>query len=472
MSDIESYDNLVLGSGEAGKYLAWTLAKAGQRCAVVERRYLGGSCPNIACLPSKNIIHSAKVASLFRRGKEFGISAGPISIDMPGVRQRKRQMVDGLMDVHRGKYEASGAELVMGAGRFVAPKTLEVRLQEGGTRVLAADRVFLNVGSRAAIPDVPGLAGASPLTHVEALELDYIPDRLIVIGGGYVGLEFAQAMRRIGSRVTVVSHSPQLVRREDRDVGEALLQLFADEGIDVLLNADTQAVEGRSGEQVRLRVSTPDGTQTLEGSDILVATGRTPNTDGAGLDVAGVELDNRGYIQVNERLETTAPGVWAMGDCAGNPQFTHVAFDDFRIVRDNLNGGDRTITDRLVPYCMFTDPEVGRVGMNESEARRAGVAYRISRTPMAAVLRTRTLSEMRGFLKALVAADSDRILGLTAYGEGAGELIAVVQTAMLAGLPYTALRDAILTHPTIAEGLTVLFADEPVPVAESAGVVA
>jgi len=475
VSDTEHYDNLILGSGESGKYVAWTLAKAGERTAVVERQYIGGSCPNIACLPSKNVIHTAKVASLFHRADEFGITTGPISIDMTGVRRRKRQMVDGLIDVHRGRYAESGAELIMGEGRFVAPKTIEVRLADGGTRTVSGDRIFLNLGSRAALPDVPGMAAAQPLTHVEALELDRLPEHLIILGGGYVGLEFAQAMRRLGSRVTVVDRGPQLVKREDVDIGEALLRLFADEGIEVALNAHPLAVEGRSGQQVGLQVRTPDGPRTIEGSDLLVATGRLPNTDNAGLDVAGVKLDGLGYVRVNERLETTAPDVWAMGDCAGSPQFTHVAFDDFRIVRDNLNGGNRTTRARLVPYCIFTDPEVGRVGLNEAEAQRAGIPYRLAKTPMAAVLRTRTLSEMRGFLKALVAVDSDRLIGFTAFGAEAGELIAVVQTAMLTGAPYTLLRDAILTHPTIAEGLTVLFADEPQPApraAAPAGVVA
>jgi pyruvate/2-oxoglutarate dehydrogenase complex dihydrolipoamide dehydrogenase (E3) component len=460
---IEHYDILVLGSGEAGKYIAWTLAKAGRRAAVVERGLIGGSCPNIACLPTKNVIYSARVAALCRRGTEFGITTGPISIDMQGVRHRKRQMVDDLVAVHRRNYSTSGAELIIGEGRFVAPKTIEVHLPDGGVRRLAGDRVFLDVGTRAGVPDVPGLSESGPLTHVEALELDRTPEHLIVLGGGYVGLEFAQPMRRFGARVTVLEQEPQVAGREDCDVAEVLMQQFAEEGIGIMVDTRALAVEGRSGTQVRVRVRTRTGVQTIEGSDLLVAAGRTPNTRGIGLDTAGVELDARGYIEVNERLETTAPEVWAMGDCAGSPQFTHAAFDDFRIVRDNLNGGARTTRGRLVPYCMFTEPELGRVGVNESEARRAGTEYRIAKIAMAAVLRTRTLSEPRGFLKALIAADSDRILGFTALGAGAGELIAVVQTAMLAGLPYTALRDAILTHPTMAEGLTVLFASEPGP---------
>lgn len=370
-------------------------------------------------------------------------------------------MVDDLIEIHRRNFADSGAELVMGEGQFVAPKTIEVRLPTGGARRLTGDRIYLNVGTRAAIPAVPGLAEAQPLTHVEALELDRVPEHLIVLGGGYIGLEFAQPMRRFGSRVTVVELGSQLAAREDGDVGQALLQRFVRDGINVLLDARLIDVEGQSGRLVRLRIQTPDGIQIIEGSDILVSAGRTPNTQGIGLDTVGIDVNERGYIKVNERLETTAKDVWALGDCAGGPQFTHVSFDDFRIVRDNLNGGHRTTRNRLVPYCMFTDPELGRVGLNEREAQRDGVAYRIAKIPMAAVLRTRTMSETEGFLKALIAAQSDQILGFTALGAGAGELIAVIQTAMLAGIPYTTLRDTVLTHPTIAEGLTVLFANEP-----------
>lgn len=457
----EQYEILILGSGEAGKYLAWTMAKSGRRTAVVERGLIGGSCPNIACLPSKNIIHSAKVAALARRGMEFGVVTGPITVDMGAVRLRKRNMVDDLIEIHRGRYAASGAELILGEGRFTGQKTIEARLKDGTARVLEGERVFLNLGTTAAIPTVRGLAESRPRTHVEALDLDRLPAHLIVIGGGYVGLEFAQAMRRFGSRVTIVQRGPQLAAREDPDVAEALLEFLTTEGIDVLLNAETTVVEGRSGDKVTLRIRIPAGETVIEGSDILVAAGRTPNTRGIGLDAAGVKLDDRGYVQVNGRLETSAAGVWAMGDCAGGPQFTHVAYDDFRIVRDNLNGGNRTTHGRLIPFCMFTDPELARVGLNESEANRAGIPYRLAKIPIAAVLRTRTLSEMRGFLKALVDVNSDRILGFTALGPDAGELLAVAQTAMIAGLPYTALRDAVLTHPTMAEGLGVLFTDPP-----------
>jgi pyruvate/2-oxoglutarate dehydrogenase complex dihydrolipoamide dehydrogenase (E3) component len=457
----EAYDAVVLGSGEAGKYLAWTLAKQGLRTVVIERKYVGGSCPNIACLPSKNVIHSAKVASYFWRSEEFGISKDNAQIHMPGVRDRKRKMVDGLVQMHLANYKASGAELLMGFGRFIAPKTIEVALAGGGTRVLRGDKVVISTGSRSSVDPIPGLAEASPLTHIEALELDHLPEHLLIIGGGYIGLELAQAMRRFGSRVTILERNARLVHREDPDVTDLLHDLYREEGIDVLTSARLTRVEGRSGESVKLH-GVRDGSEIiLEGTHLLVASGRTPNTEGIGLEVAGVEVTARGHVRVNERLETTAPGVWAVGDCAGSPHFTHIAFDDFRVVRDNLAGGHRVTTGRQVPFCMFTDPEFARIGLSETEAKARSIAYRLAKVPMAMVLRTRTLSETRGFLKALIDTESDRILGFTAIGVEAGELIAVVQVTMLGGLPYTVLRDAIFTHPTMPEGLIPLFSAVP-----------
>lgn len=461
MSQPERYDVLVLGSGEGGKYLAWHMAKAGRKTAVVERRWIGGSCPNVNCLPSKNEIWSAKVADLARHGAQFGAMTGPLSVDMVQVRQRKRDMVDGLIATHLANYKASGAELIMGSGQLVGPRTIEVTLNDGGTQVLVADQLFLNIGTHAAIPEVPGLAAAGPLTNIEALELDILPAHLIVVGGGYVGLELAQAYRRFGSRVTIIEQGARLARREDTDIAEELSQALIAEGIDLLRSAETLRVEGRSGEQVSLVFRTPAGEQTITGSHILVAAGRVPNTVGIGLEMAGVALDARGYISVNERLETSAPGVWAIGECAGSPQFTHVSFDDFRLLRDNLAGGTRTTRDRLVPYCLFTDPPLARVGLSEDEAQRQGIPVRVAKLPMQAVLRARTLDETRGFMKVLVAADDDRILGFAMLGQEAGEVLAAVQVAMLAGLPYPRLRDAILAHPTMAEGLGALLTNVP-----------
>jgi pyruvate/2-oxoglutarate dehydrogenase complex dihydrolipoamide dehydrogenase (E3) component len=461
LASTQEYDVVVLGSGEGGKYIAWTLARQGMNVVVIERKYIGGSCPNIACLPSKNIIHSAKVASYFERSEEFGITKENFKINMSAVRDRKRKMVDGLIDMHLNNFKTSGAELLFGSGRFIGPKTIEVTLPDGEIRVVRGNKVVIGTGTHATLPDIPGLAESKPLTHIEALELDHIPEHLLVLGGGYVGLELAQAMRRFGSRVTVIDRNERLAHLEDEDVSQALQELCRDEGIDLAMSADVTGVDGVFGQSVKLRTVQSGAEKILEGTHLLVATGRTPKTSGIGLELAGVKLTDRGFIQVNERLETTAPDVWAVGDCAGSPFFTHISFDDFRVIVADITGGNRVTTGRQVPFCMFTDPELARIGLSETEARAKGIAYRLARVPMVAVLRTRTLSETRGFMKALVDVESDRILGFTVFGVGAGEIMATVQVAMIAGLPYTALRDAVLTHPTLLEGLTPLFSSVP-----------
>jgi pyruvate/2-oxoglutarate dehydrogenase complex dihydrolipoamide dehydrogenase (E3) component len=454
---VESYKNVVIGSGEGGKYLAWHLAQSGEQTVVVERRWIGGSCPNVNCLPSKNEIWSAKVADLVHHGSRFGVKSGSASSDMSAVRQRKREMVEGLIATNLDHYRASGTELIMGEAKFAGCSTLDVLLNDGGSRTLSGERVFLNLGTHASIPCVPGLAEAEPLTNIEILELDRLPEHLIVIGGGHVGLEFAQAYRRFGSRVTILERSPQLLPHQDPDVVAALRKIFASEDIEVIAPAEILSVHGRSGTGVGLIVRTSSGEKTINGSDILVATGREPNTAGIGLEAAGVELDRRGYVKVDDRLQTTALNVWAMGECAGSPQFTHISFDDFRVIRDNLAGKSRTTRDRMIPSCLFTDPQIAHIGLTETEAGRQGIAFRIAKLPMAAVLRTRTMDESHGFMKALIEGEGDRILGFTMIGPDAGEVMAVVQMAMLGGFPYTALRDAILTHPTMAEGLVFLF---------------
>jgi pyruvate/2-oxoglutarate dehydrogenase complex dihydrolipoamide dehydrogenase (E3) component len=464
MAEPERFEVLILGSGFGGKLLAWHLARSGRRTAVVERRWIGGSCPNIACLPSKNEIWSARIAHHAHHAAEFGtMITGNVTTDMAKVRQRKRDMVDREIELHLRNYKASGAELIMGTGRFTAPKTLEVHLNDGGTRVLAGDQVFLNLGTHAAIPAVPGLEAARPLTHIEALELDDLPEHLVVLGGGYVGLELAQAYRRFGSRVTVIESGSQLMAREDPDIADEVQRLLRNDGIQFLLPAQTINVAGRSGDKVSLTVHASSGEQQLEGSDILAAAGRVPNTAGIGLEETGVELDAHGYIRVNERLETTAPDIWAIGECAGSPQFTHVSIDDFRIIRDNLAGGNHSTRGRLVPYCMFTEPPLARVGLSEREARQQGVSVRVARLPMSEVRRTATTGETEGFMKVLVGRGDDRILGFSMIGAEAGEVMAVVQTAMLANLPYPKLGDAILAHPTMVEGLGSLFSNVPAP---------
>jgi pyruvate/2-oxoglutarate dehydrogenase complex dihydrolipoamide dehydrogenase (E3) component len=455
----EEYDLVVLGSGEGGKYLAWTLARQGQRAVVIERKWVGGSCPNIACLPSKNVIHSAKVASYFYRSEEFGISKENTRINMSVVRDRKRKMVASLVDMHYDIYKKSGTELVMGSGKFVGPKTIEVTLADGDPRTFHGKNVVINTGSRATIDHT--------LTHIEALELDQIPRHLLVLGGGYIGLELSQAMRRLGSEVTIVERNGHLAHREDEDVTQALEELCRDEGMTIATNTKIYRVEGKSGEWVKLHCTRDGVDLVLEGTHLLVAGGRTPNTSNIGLDLAGVETTERGFVKVDERLQTTAEGVWAIGDCAGNPHFTHISFDDFRVVRDNITGGNRVTTGRQVPFCLFTDPELARIGLSEREAEEGGIPYRLAKIPMTADLRTRTLSETRGFMKVLVDSQSDQILGFTIFGVMAGEVMATVQVAMLGGMPYTALRDAVFTHPTMLEGLIPLFSAVP-PMSKSA----
>jgi pyruvate/2-oxoglutarate dehydrogenase complex dihydrolipoamide dehydrogenase (E3) component len=459
--DPEQYDLVILGGGTGSTIAAWTFAKQGQRVAAIDRKYIGGSCPNIACLPSKNIIHSARVASYFRRSEEFGIAKRDLTIDMSAVRDRKRRMVSSWNNAYLDNYKKSGAEFILGSGRFIGPKTVEVTLPDGTIRQLRGTNVIINTGTRPALQPVPGLIEAQPLTHIEALELDQVPKHLLVIGGGYIGLELSQAMRRFGGKVTMIDRNDRLLHREDDDVTEALQKLFQDEGIDLVLNAMVKRVSGKSGQSVRMVIEQRGAEKTLEGSHLLVAAGRSPNTDGIGLELAGVELTNRGHIKVNERLETTASGVWAIGEVAGSPQFTHVSVDDFRVVYDSITGGKRVTTGRLVPFCLFTDPEFARVGLSEKDAKAQGIPYRLFKIPMEAVMRATTMSETRGFLKALVEVDNDRILGFTGLGVDAGEVLSSVQIAMVAGLPYTALRDAMLTHPTLVEGLIPLFSSVP-----------
>ena len=461
MPQPERFDVVVVGSGQGGKQLAWGLAKSGKKVAVIERRWIGGSCPAVACMPSKNELWSARVAHIVRHAGEFGTRVGDVRTDMGKVLSRKQAMVQHEIAVHLEAYKESGAELIMGVGRFVGPKTIEVALNDGGARTLSGAEIVLNLGSHAAIPDIPGLAAAKPLTHIEALELGVLPAHLIVLGGGYVGIETAQTFRRFGARVTIVEPGRQLMGREDPDVAREIETILRSEGAEVMLNAKPVSVDGLSGDAVAVSAKTADGERKIEGSDLVVAVGRIPNTADIGLDKAGVELDARGFVRVNERLEASAPGVWAIGECAGSPQFTHISVDDFRIVRDNMAGGARRTGDRQVPYVMFTDPPLAHVGLSEGEAQRQGVPVRVGRLPMARVLRTEATDEKQGFMKALVSATDDRILGFTMIGAEAGEVMAAVQIAMVTGLPFTRLRDAVFSHLTMAEGLNFLVAGIP-----------
>ena len=461
MPQQEYFDVVILGSGQGGKHLAWHLGRSGKKVVVVERRWVGGSCPAVACMPSKNELWSARVAHLARNAARFGTLVGEVRTDMRKVRQRKQDMIDREIALHLDAYKASGVELIMGSGRFVGPKAVEVASIEGSTRLLVGDEVVVNVGSHAAVPDIPGLNEAHALTHIEALELDDLPPHLIVLGGGYTGIEMAQAYRRFGSRVTIIEPGPQIMGREDADAAGEMSRVLSSEGIDILLNAKPLGVHGSSGDAVAVTARTEAGERTIEGSHLLVAVGRIANTADIGLEKAGIARDARGFIRVNERLETSASGVWAIGECAGSPQFTHVSVDDFRIVRDNMAGGNRRTDDRLVPHVVFTDPPLARVGLSEGEARRDGIPVRVAELPMSNVLRTEATDEKDGFMKVLVGSKDDRILGFTMIGSEAGEVMAAIQTAMLAELPYTKLRDAVIAHLTVAEGLGALFESVP-----------
>jgi pyruvate/2-oxoglutarate dehydrogenase complex dihydrolipoamide dehydrogenase (E3) component len=452
-----SYDALVIGAGQAGGPLAGALAKSGRRTALVERSHVGGTCVNEGCTPTKTMVASARVAYLARRAADYGVRTGPVSVDLARVRQRKRAIVESFRKGSEGGLARAGVDLIMGEARFSGPHTVEVRRNDGAAVTLTAPWVFVNTGARPARPPLPGLDGVPALDSTSIMELDEVPEHLLVLGGGYVGLEFAQMFRRFGSRVTVVQRDKQLLGREDEDVAAALTALLREDGLEVLL--DTEAVRvAQAGGRIELAVRSREGERTLTGSHLLLAAGRTPNTDRLDLAAAGVATDKHGFIVVNERLETNVPGVWAVGDVKGGPAFTHISYDDFRILRTNLlQGGSATTAGRLVPYTVFTDPQLGRVGLSEAEARAQGRKVRVARMPMSHVARALEVDEPRGLMKAVVDADSGQILGFAVLGIEGGELMAAVELAMMGRLPYTVLRDAIFAHPTLAESLNNLF---------------
>ncbi|KAG4441863.1 hypothetical protein IFR05_002664 [Cadophora sp. M221] len=465
-ADPNHFDVLVLGSGEAGKYIAWTLASQGnKRCAVVERRWLGGSCPTIACLPSKNVVHTANVIYEASHGQSYGILNSPEKVDvsMSVVRERKREMVTGLVDMHAGKFEEFGVELVWGQGTFVGKKSIEVVGKDGEKRVLTGDKIVVSTGSRARIDDIPGLEAANPLTHIEILELDVLPSHLIILGGGYIGLEFAQAMRRLGAEVTVLERNTRLLKKEDEDIIATLQEVLEKDGVKILTSTTITNVTGQSGTSVTLTGTSSNEPFSITGSHILCATGRLPNTTNIGLEGAGIALTPQNYITTDENLETTSKDVYAVGDCAGSPNFTHIAYDDFRIVSSILLGHPQPPnrkSSRQIPFTLYTTPELAHVGLREHEALAKGVKFRVAKMPMAGFLKTRTLGNTAGFAKALIA-DDDTILGFTALGLGAGELLPVVQLAMKMGLSYVDVRDLVIVHPTLSEGLVGLFSSVP-----------
>lgn len=455
----ERYQLLAVAGGKGGKTLAMDMALSGWRVAIVEHvpEMVGGTCINLACIPTKTLIRSAEVAELVRRARTFGVGGSLGALDAAPLRASKDAVLHAMREMNLDQLGASGVELVLGRARFVAPRRVAVT-GDSGTRLLEGEKVVINLASRPAIPAIPGLAEAEPLTSETLLRLERIPSRLVVLGGGYVGLELAQAMRRLGSSVTVVERGPQLLSREDADVAVAVADIPRDDGIDIRLRAETRNVARLVDGSVRVELATADGGDEVVADDLLAALGRVPGSDGVGLDAAGIDLDERGFVRVDERLRTTAENTFAVGDITGGPQFTHVSLDDYRIVKANLDGCGRTTTDRLIPYTIFLDPELGRVGLTEREARRRGYDVRVAKLPAIAVPRARTLRATRGLLKAVVERGSERILGAAILAANGGEVAAVIQAAMLGNLPAPALRDAILAHPTMAEGLNALFA--------------
>jgi pyruvate/2-oxoglutarate dehydrogenase complex dihydrolipoamide dehydrogenase (E3) component len=454
----QQYDALVIGSGQGGNPLAMALAGAGMRTALVERKHVGGTCINEGCTPTKTIVASGRVAYLARRATDYGVRVGPISIDMAKVGQRKRDIVDTFRNGSQsGLEKTANLQLIFGDASFTGQKTVLVRLREGGERAISAKYIFINAGTRASRPKLEGLETVPFLDNISIMELDAVPDHLLILGGGYIGLEFGQLFRRLGSRVTIIQSGRQLLTREDPDVAEEVTNILRQDGVDIVLGAKATRVS-RSGESIRLDVEPPGDATVLVGSHFLVATGRVPNSDTLNLDVAGIQKDERGFIRVNDRLETNVEGVYALGDIKGGPGFTHISYDDFRIIRANLIEKKMASTrDRQVPYTVFIDPQLGRVGLSEMEARAQSRNIRVAKLPMSHVARALEVDETRGFMKAIVDADTKLILGAAILGIEGGEIMSALEIAMMGKLPYTALRDGTFAHPTLTESLNNLF---------------
>ena len=455
----DTYDAIIIGSGQSGGPLSTTLAKAGWRVALIERESVGGTCVNRGCTPTKTMVASARVAYLARRAADYGVQTGPISIEMKKVRRRKRDIVEDFRSSgQRYMEDFENLELIFGEASFSSSKSIEVRLAGGDAREMNAEKIFIDTGGRPIVPPIEGLSRVPFLDSTTIMELDTVPEHLIMIGGGYIGLEFGQMFRRFGSRVTVLQRGKQLLPREDADVTEELTKILREDGLDIIVEADTKQVDLDGDSKIKLTVMTPDGEQSIVGSHVLVSAGRIPNTDALNLPAAGIESDGRGYVKVNEHLETNVPGIYAMGDVKGGPAFTHISYDDFRILSQNLlNGGNAGINGRLVPYTLFTDPQLGRIGMGEKEARANGHNIRIAKLPMSHVARAIEVDETRGFMKAIVDADTDQLLGAAVLGIEGGEVMAVFEMAMIGKVSYPTLRDTIFAHPTLAESINNLF---------------
>ena len=453
-----AYDAVIIGTGQSGKPLAIALGRAGWKTAVIEREHVGGTCINVGCTPTKTMVASARVAYLARRSKDYGVSTAPVAVSMRRLLERKRGIVESFRSNGQKTLEKTAdLELIFGEARLKDAKRVAVKLRSGGTRELQGKRIVINTGCRPAVPAIPGLDRVRFLDSSSVMELTELPRHLIVLGGGYVGLEFCQMFRRFGSRVTIVNRDRRLILREDPDVSAEVEKILEEDGIEILNATQVTLVEGiRAGVRVVLR--TGKGSKKISGSHLLLALGRVPNSDRLNLGAAGVETDNSGFIRVNPKLETSVPGIYAIGDVKGGPAFTHISYDDFRILRENwLNGGNATVEGRLVPNCIFIDPQLATVGLNESEAQKRGIDHRVAKLPMTGVARALEMSETRGFMKAIVDAKTQQILGCTVLGVEGGEIMSMMQIAMMGRLPYPAIKEAIFAHPTLAESLNNLF---------------
>lgn len=457
MSVIENFDDIVLGGGKGGKSLAMALGPAGHKVALIERGQIGGTCINVACIPTKTLVATAKLFDQIQHSRHFGISISDAGPSLLTAIERKRRIVKGMVDTHWKLFSSTpNMELIIGTGKFVGPRQIEVTMENGDRRLLTAKRIYINTGSRTTVPKIPGLAEVPYLTSTSIMELNVLPEHLVIIGGGYIALEFAQIFQRLGSNVTVLLRGDRFLPMEDEDIAEGVKQILEEDGIVFRSNAQTQSIKRKRDGEIEIAIG---GDEIVACSHVMVAIGRSPNTENLNLDATGVTLDERGNIKVNERLMTEAENIWALGDCNGGPLFTHVSWDDFRIVRDNvLHGANRTTAGRLVPYTLFIDPELGRVGLTEEQARKKGFDVLVAKIPASKVPRANTSGETKGILKAVVDKKTNQILGCSLLCHSAGEVMSVVQMAMLGQVPYTAVRDTVFTHPTMAESLNLLFA--------------
>ena len=456
------YDAIILGSGQGGKPLALALGKAGWRTAIIERKFIGGTCVNTGCTPTKTMVGSARVAYMSSRGEEFGIHTQLTGVSMERIRQRKDEIV--LQSRNGGEkalLDAKNVDLIYGNARFTGPKSIYVKKRDGGELNLTADKIFIDTGARTTLPSIAGFDAIRSLPNIldnaSIMELDQLPEHLLILGGGYIGVEFSQMFRRFGSRVTIVQAGDQLLAHEDSDMAGEVAKILREDGIDILFNAKTLQLSGDKN-KITMQVQLDGQQQALEGTHLLVAIGRTPNTEDLDLPAAGIATDDRGFLRVNSRLETNVPGVYGIGDVKGGPAFTHISYDDFRILRDNLIDGKNASTDgRMVPYTVFIDPQLGRIGVTEKEARQNGLKFRIAKMPMTYVARAKEFGESRGLMKVLVDAQSDQILGAAILGTEGGEIAAMLQLAMMGKIPYPVLLNGVFAHPTLSESLNVIF---------------